>query len=674
MFHSLFQKYLKIIDRYIVVLALLAILCGVVGQYMMSWDLLWAPNIDQQYISELADPSGKIIGPLEPLARGLKVVGGYDSYVFHENDFHSVWQDVGYHVFEVGRWLGYIVYFRAIMWLIHASFATLDEERKTKTALKQGKDVVAIHGDSLYAAALAKNLIDAGHVVVVTDARLLPALGDKAPSKASAVSVALQSPIQVVMYDSDQEALDFLEKNDLTVHPDAHVFIRLDDLVPDGLFADNVVPFSMALICATMYWARYPIYLTNVARAQDGSYEPAAVAHALSRPKGDAPRYRVVIIGDTDFTEQILEVGLLANISDITGGIRYDVIGDVTSWRLMHPGLDDAVAMNADELHFHSGAWYEHRRLLLDADRVILCGRSSDNVRIASELQSEPIRKLHIRANNKSSLIVLGQVAEDASGPMEVVVFGTLDELCTPNLILQGKTNENGKLLEVLHDLETPRCNACETFDFSAIPSVREEDVADEERIQKIRDARLSLIHDAGGEGLRRCLTCPRFEAAWAKKDMLSRRNNYAESYHTSQKYRLMSLMGIPPRVDVSVAEGSEEYRRLPDEAKEALREVEHIRWCRFYFLNGWTYAPGARDTRARTHPQLRPYAEVDVETDRLRRDNGYLNICQIVQSDEMQRWVDSVWLGDESEGETPAAAVEAQMVAMATEEEGQQS
>ena len=39
-----------------------------------------------------------------------------------------------------------------------------------------------------------------------------------------------------------------------------------------------------------------------------------------------------------------------------------------------------------------------------------------------------------------------------------------------------------------------------------------------------------------------------------------------------------------------------------------------------------------------------------------------------------MQRWVDSVWLGDESEGETPAAAVEAQMVAMATEEEGQQS
>ncbi len=83
MFHSLFQKYLKIIDRYIVVIALLAILCGVVGQYMMSWDLLWAPNIDQQYISEYADSSGKIIGPLEPLARGLKVVGGYDSYAFH---------------------------------------------------------------------------------------------------------------------------------------------------------------------------------------------------------------------------------------------------------------------------------------------------------------------------------------------------------------------------------------------------------------------------------------------------------------------------------------------------------------------------------------------------------------------------------------------------------------
>ena len=655
----MFRKYLKIIDRYIVVIALLAITCGVVGQYMMAWDYLWSPDVDEQYMSEYADPSGKVIAPLEPLAKGLKVVSGFDNYIYHENEFHSVWQRVGYHVFEVGRWLGYIVFFRTIIWLIHASFTTLDEERKARGALKRGEDVIAVHGGSVYAAALAKNLVNAGFTVSVTDAKVLSALGDKAPANPTPMAVAIKAPRQVVMFEDDRDAIQFLEQNGDAMTADAHVYVHLDDLVPTGMFDDHMTPFSIAMICASLYWANYPVFLTHTNGVGGALPDPVELSRDLARPLAQGPRYRVVIIGDTDFTEQILEVGLLANISDVTGGIRYDVIGDISSWRSMHPGLDAAVAMNADEVRFHTGAWYEHRELLHAADRVILCGDSVDNVRIAVELQSEPLRKLHVRVNNKGSLLVLGEHAKEAAGPTEVEVFGTLDQVCTPGLVTQDDANARGKLREVLNVMGTARCNGCETFDFSAIADAPEGDVLDEELCQKIRAARLARIQEADETGLNRCLACPRFRDAWQRRDGLARQNNYADTYHFSQKYRLLYLMGVPVRDGVGIAEKTYGFAHLPAEAKEALREIEHIRWCRFYLLNGWTYAPGHKNPRARTHPEIVPYAGLGDETKRLKFDNGYLNVCQAETSQAMQDWIDSVWLGNEDEEQTPGATAE---------------
>jgi len=654
----LFRKVWSTIDRYIVVLALLSITCGIAGQYMMSWDQLWAPNIEDQYLGAYADPEGKIIAPLEPLARGLKVVGGVDSYVYHENEFHSALQEWGYHIFEVGRWLGFIVYYRALVWLLHASFTTLDSERKARSAIRRGKEVIAIHGDSVYAQAFARNLMASGYFVSVTSEKTLSALGENNPGKPASMSVALQAPVQFLVFESDQEALEFLDDNGEAMADDAHIYVRLDDLVPSGMFDDHMVPFSIAMICASLYWANYPVFLTHVSKAQVPS-DPVDIAHTLSKAQVAQPRYRVVIIGDNDFTEQILEVGLLANISDITGGIRYDVIGELRSWRSMHPGLDAAVALNSDELHFHTGAWYDHRELILEADRVILCGRGADNVRIAAELQSEPLRKLHVRANSKSSLIVLGEREAKSAGPTEVEVFGTLDQVCSPALLMQDGTNDRGKVREILNGLGMARCNGCETFDFSGIADAPVGDDGDEELCQQIRGERISRIQGADKLGLGHCLSCPRFLAAWQRRDGLSRQNGYADTYHFCQKYRLLHLMGVPVGTTSSAAEKSSRFESLPVEAKGALREIEHNRWCRFYLLNGWTYAPGPKDTRARTHPDLVPYAKLGDDAKRLKSDVGYLNVLLSESSEAMQGWMDAVWLGNESEEETPGAVAD---------------
>lgn len=40
------------------------------------------------------------------------------------------------------------------------------------------------------------------------------------------------------------------------------------------------------------------------------------------------------------------------------------------------------------------------------------------------------------------------------------------------------------------------------------------------------------------------------------------------------------------------------------------IEEVEHIRWCRFHYANGWTYAP-VRDNKAKKHHFLVPFDEL---------------------------------------------------------------
>jgi len=55
--------------------------------------------------------------------------------------------------------------------------------------------------------------------------------------------------------------------------------------------------------------------------------------------------------------------------------------------------------------------------------------------------------------------------------------------------------------------------------------------------------------------------------------------------------------------------------RKLKEEGVdlETLTELEHIRWCRFYYMYNWKYG-AAKDWNCRTHPSLVPYHELSRE------------------------------------------------------------
>ena len=51
----------------------------------------------------------------------------------------------------------------------------------------------------------------------------------------------------------------------------------------------------------------------------------------------------------------------------------------------------------------------------------------------------------------------------------------------------------------------------------------------------------------------------------------------------------------------------------LTSKQEEELMEMEHIRWCRYHFVNHWSYDK-IRDNRKRNHPMLVSYKELSRE------------------------------------------------------------
>lgn len=58
----------------------------------------------------------------------------------------------------------------------------------------------------------------------------------------------------------------------------------------------------------------------------------------------------------------------------------------------------------------------------------------------------------------------------------------------------------------------------------------------------------------------------------------------------------------------------------------EQLTKLEHIRWCRFHFLNNWQYSP-VRDNSQRLHPCLRPFNELSPDEQQKDTENVLLAI-----------------------------------------------
>lgn len=636
------KSLIRFFERHLFGIAITALTCGIIGSYLLSIGCT-EPIADTGAVPQQSTQFFLEADPLEPWWRGVKVLWGIDSYKPHWIELKNDFQRVGYVLFEVGRLLGFLVFIRAMFLLVRSSYVASKAESVVRRAIMKGEEVYAVHGDSMYAANLVKNLMRERKSVAVTNEELLPMLGDDAPPKAVDLALALKAPRQVIFYEKDRKCIEFLERNKEEMREDARIYIHIDEFSPEDVLDNQVMIFSIAEICAMQYWEAFPVYVRTKGELGKSQHAIDKFVGMLRSPVPEEPLYRIVIIGSGIYAESILTQGLLSNLFNVSGGVRYDVIGNVERWRHTHPGIDAAKGVNADELHFHNGAWYEHRFIINAADRVILCGDSTETLRITSELLSESVRELHVRANHATSLKRISENRVDAGGFTKVRVFGTMKEICATSFLIQDRMHENGKMHDIIYGLGTQRCNSCATFDFSSAPQAPKDRYPTDAEREAILDARMRCIYKSANKGIKSCLECPRFMDEWSSYNGFLHRSNYAASSHDGQKFRMLRGVGIDVSNTTTVLQMAEAYKRLPEDVRDALQEIEHVRWCRFHFLNGWTYAPGQKNPFERTHPDLLPYAQL--ESDKSKDADPYLSLCLMIHSREQLRELENRWL-----------------------------
>ena len=447
---------------------------------------------------------------------------------------------------EIARWTGILFAFDIIYTIVETAFRATAEDVVVRRRASR-PDAVAVHGDGLFAEKLAEELGERGiH---------------------SEHSAALKAPYQVLLFSDDAQAVSFFNTHESELSSARETYLGLDGMNPDVQRFPNVYTFSMAEVCAQLYWADHPV---------------------------NTPE-RIALIGEGAYAEALVTQGLLVNIFDIEGGVEYTLYGDFDSYCGLHTQLDKAVAENGDVLRVSEKPWYSCLGEFASFDRIILASVPSTNLETAAALQRAGVRApLHIRCESETDLGLLQPAGDDS----EIVAFGTSEQLCTQAIVLQQRQHDGGKICDIAYNMGTPACNGC-TRQANSAPFatlIREDGEASE--TSKIKMARLQAAD------FNKCLSCPSFLAGWRAMDEFTKRSNYAAAAHDGHRMELLEACGAGRDSGLSFAD-------LPLDERDRLQEIEHIRWNRYHRLNNWRYAPGDKDKVARTHSCLVPYSEL---------------------------------------------------------------
>ena len=250
---------------------------------------------------------------------------------------------------EIARWLGILFLFgliySAILAVIESGLAIAKSSRK---------DAVAVHGDSIYAEMLLKALGKRG---IKTDNR-----------------VAFKAPRQIILFENDNQAIDFYQKhaNDFSKAEEVHLCLNLGNLV--SLEKDNVIVTNMSEIRAIDYWKNnYCIKKENI-----------------------------TIIGSGQLAESVLYWGLLTNVFDVKCENNYLVFGDFEKFLAMHCDFEKTIKdYGEDTICFSKGDWYANLEAVKRSNRIIICGDTMDNVELALDMKTIGIKcPIHLFAEN----------------------------------------------------------------------------------------------------------------------------------------------------------------------------------------------------------------------------------------------------------------------------------
>lgn len=213
-----------------------------------------------------------------------------------------------------------------------------------------------------------------------------------------------------------------------------------------------------------------------------------------------------------------------------------------------------------DPIHFHGMPWYEELSMLEQAQMVIVLEQENQLSLLQSLLLATRRMKIHVFTAESTGVELL-------AGRERLVSFSWRREVLTPERILEDGLFERAKRINL----------------------------------------RYASLYGGATENEETK------EAEWQKLDAFTRYSNISSADYHEVRLEMLKAMGQPA-----------DPRQIPADCLELLAQLEHIRWCRYHFLNNWRQgalpAGQRKDAGQRIHTDLVPYeslSEGEKEKDR---------------------------------------------------------
>ena len=204
-----------------------------------------------------------------------------------------------------------------------------------------------------------------------------------------------------------------------------------------------------------------------------------------------------------------------------------------------------------DPLEFHSDGWQKHLQALAEADRILV---------LPTEGQEAVVARL-----------------------LELLPGKTLDVLTEAPMLIRML---DGQKWLRMFDLRQETLSAARIMGDDLL------------RAAKRINLRYAHLYSGVPE------TEANARAEWEKLDAFTRYSNISSADYHEIRLQMLAAMGAKP-----------DGTGLSAEQREGLAELEHIRWCRYHWLNNWRHGSPesgkAKDADRRIHVDLIPYREL---------------------------------------------------------------
>ncbi len=285
------------------------------------------------------------------------------------------------------------------------------------------------------------------------------------------------------------------------------------------------------------------------------SYECCAREYWRSRPLTSA-EHEIAILGFGRYGRAMLERAILGNVISPDQHVAYHIFGDGTRFLQVHDHLDTVFSIqeespNRDSLIFHDTHWSEERDLLMKMDRIIIC-------------EDDEFTGWDIFWQLRKFYITPGQIhlrsSRSAAG---IAFFGDNESVYSPQHVLRTSLNRLAMAMNEQYRQRHP---------------------------------------DRGTD--------------WDHLDQCLQQSLISAADHIYIKVRILlqdeSIQDLTPEILSRAAKIYETDSQDPARL-DWFRQLDHLRWLRFYCYYNWTYAK-TRDQAAREDPRVIPYKKMSPE------------------------------------------------------------